>query len=79
MTGIFTDLGIMLGAKCRGETFDRRKFTLFLLIIIGFVVGGTLGAYFFNILTFQALYIPASICLLLALSYSIYSASVKKD
>lgn len=77
MTGIFTDLGIMLGARCRGDTFDRRKFTLFLLIITGFVLGGTLGAYLFNTLTFRALYVPASICLLLAFSYSIYSASVK--
>jgi uncharacterized membrane protein YoaK (UPF0700 family) len=74
VTGIFTDLGIMLGAKLRGEKFDERKGLLFLLIIAGFILGGTVGAYFFSILTFQALFIPASICLLLALSYSIYNA-----
>ena len=73
VTGIFTDIGIMLGSKLRGETFDRRKLTLFLLIICGFISGGLFGAYFFNLLKFQALYIPASICLLLALSYSIYN------
>jgi uncharacterized membrane protein YoaK (UPF0700 family) len=76
VTGIFTDLGIMLGAKLRGKDFDRRKALLFLLIIIGFILGGVFGAYFFNIFKFNALFIPASICLLVALSYSIYNAKV---
>jgi len=76
VTGIFTDLGIMLGAKLRGEEFDRRKALLFLLIIMGFIFGGIIGAYLFSILKFNALFIPAIICLLLALSYSIYSAKV---
>jgi uncharacterized membrane protein YoaK (UPF0700 family) len=73
VTGIFTDLGIMIGAKLRGEPLDTRKVLLFLLIITGFVLGGTFGAYFYSILNFKALYIPASICFFLALSYSIYN------
>ena len=73
VTGIFTDLGIMLGAKLRGEKFDGRKALLFVLIISGFIMGGTLGAYLFSKFEFQALYVPAGICLLLALSYSIYA------
>ena len=67
VTGIFTDLGIMLGARLRGEEFDGRKATLFLLIIVGFIVGGTLGAVLFAALGFYALVIPASICLLVVL------------
>lgn len=47
LTGIFTDLGIMLGAFLRGEGFDRRKALLFLIIITGFIAGGTLGAVLF--------------------------------
>ncbi|MFT7006337.1 MAG: uncharacterized membrane protein YoaK (UPF0700 family) [Colwellia sp.] len=78
VTGIFTDLGIMLGSRLRGGVFDERKALLFLLIIVGFISGGGLGAYFFNILRFNALYIPAAICLLLALSYSIYSAKFSR-
>jgi uncharacterized membrane protein YoaK (UPF0700 family) len=74
VSGIFTDLGIMLGAKLRGEAFDRRKALLFLLIIAGFIFGGTLGAYTFSFARFYSLFIPALICLLLALSYSIYTA-----
>lgn len=72
VTGIFTDLGLMIGARLRGEAFDRRKALLFSLIIIGFIVGGTLGAYSFSFLAFYALVIPAILCILLALSYSIY-------
>ncbi|GAA5137637.1 YoaK family protein [Thalassotalea piscium] len=74
LTGIFTDLGIMLGAKFRGEPFDSRKALLFMLIVLGFVLGGTLGAYLFTLYSIYALFVPAAICLLLALSYSIYNA-----
>tara|TARA_R110001583_G_scaffold116736_7_gene267568 strand:- start:1096 stop:1761 length:666 start_codon:yes stop_codon:yes gene_type:complete len=76
VTGIFTDLGIMLGAKLKGEAFDNRKALLFVLIIVGFIIGGTLGAYAFQEFRFDALYIPAGICMLLALSYSIYTAKI---
>ena len=77
VTGIFTDLGIMLGAKLRGETFDNRKALLFLLIITGFVVGGGLGAYLFSLFKFYALFVPAGICIFLALIYSIYNAKAR--
>ena len=76
VTGIFTDIGIMLGSKLRGDKFDKRKALLFLLIIVGFILGAAFGAYFFSILKFNALLVPAGICLLLALSYSIYNAKV---
>jgi len=78
MTGIFTDIGIMIGAKLRGEAFDKRKLLLFMLIITGFISGGVLGAYFFDLFYFQALYIPVFICIFLALSYSIYSLKMNR-
>ncbi|MGC9402346.1 YoaK family protein [Vibrio genomosp. F10] len=74
VTGIFTDLGIMIGAKLRGEPFDNRKALLFLLIISGFILGGTLGAISFGALYFYALLIPAATCMILAVSYSMYNA-----
>jgi uncharacterized membrane protein YoaK (UPF0700 family) len=77
LTGIFTDLGIMLGAQIRGEEFDRRKALLFILIITGFIFGAAVGAYLFNALSFKALFVPAGICLTLALSYSLYKAKVR--
>lgn len=73
VTGIFTDIGIMLGAKVRGESFDKRKALLFILIILGFIIGGMFGAYFFSLFQFNALFIPAIICLLLALFYFLYN------
>ena len=73
VTGIFTDLGIMLGEFFRGETLDKRKATLFLTIIIGFIFGGTLGALLYTKYNFMALLFPASICFFIAVFYRVYS------
>lgn len=73
LTGIFTDLGLMMGGAFRGEEFDKRKVILFLLIILGFTLGGTLGALLFNAYKFHALLAPGIICLVLALAYRVYS------
>jgi len=72
VTGIFTDLGLMLGAKLRGEPLDNRKAILFVLIILGFILGGVLGTFLFSHYAFLALSAPVMICLILALSYRIY-------
>ena len=72
VTGLFTDLGIMLGSWCRGEAFDRRKFVLFSLIILGFISGGIAGAWLFPRLSFMALLLPAGTCLVLAIVYHQY-------
>lgn len=72
LTGIFTDLGIMVGSFVRGENFDRRKAFLFLLIISGFILGGTAGAALFSNYQFHALLVPAFICLLLAIIYRVF-------
>lgn len=73
VTGIFTDLGIMLGAILRGESLDRRKAKIFLFIIVGFISGGTLGALLFTSFQFMALLFPALVCLLMAVAYRVYS------
>lgn len=69
VTGIFTDLGLMLGARLRGERLDRRKALLFVLIIAGFVTGGTVGTLLFGLIGFNALLVPAAICVVLAAGY----------
>ncbi len=79
VTGIFTDLGIMFGARLRGEEFDRRKAILFLLIVSGFFLGGISGAYLYSELEFHALLVPALVCALIAVVYRSYRmASVKR-
>lgn len=73
VTGIFTDLGIMLGAHLRGKPLDRRKGILFLLIIAGFISGGVVGSGLFLQLHFMALLYPALAAFCLAVVYGLYS------
>ena len=77
VTGIFTDLGLMLGAIFRGDRLDKRKVRLFLLIIAGFIIGGTVGALLFNQYQFMSLLIPAFICILMAITYRLYTKKYK--
>lgn len=79
LTGLFTDLGIMLGAKFRGEAFDKRRAVLYLLIVFGFVSGGTWGTYIFTVLGFKVLAVPGLICVILAVVYRFYSAKVQRQ
>ena len=72
LTGLFTDLGTMLGARLRGRPLDTRKAMLYLLLISGFILGGSLGAYSFEILQFTSLIIPAAGALALAVVYWVY-------
>ncbi|WP_448248407.1 YoaK family protein [Thalassotalea agariperforans] len=72
VTGIFTDLGIMCGEFLRGEALDKRKAKLFIIIIAGFIFGGTVGALLYTQYQFMSLLLPAGICLLLAIIYRFY-------
>lgn len=73
VTGIFTDLGIMLGSVFKGQAIDRRKAKLFLFIIFGFIIGGTSGALLYTKLVFNALFIPAAVCLIMAVTYRVFA------
>ncbi|WP_020558530.1 YoaK family protein [Thiofilum flexile] len=72
VSGLFTDLGTMLGARLRGHPIDRRKALLFLLLILGFILGGSVGAYSYQHLQFMALALPAGAAIALAIIYWIY-------
>lgn len=72
VSGLFTDLGTMLGNRLRGQPLDRRKALLFLLLISGFVLGGSVGTAGFHHWQFRALLLPAAAALLLACVYWIY-------
>jgi uncharacterized membrane protein YoaK (UPF0700 family) len=72
LTGLFTDIGTMLGMRLRGHRLDTRKVLLYFLLISGFILGGAIGAYSFQVLQFTALTIPAAGALLLAGAYWIY-------
>ncbi|MEZ8142135.1 hypothetical protein A1OO_19395 [Enterovibrio norvegicus FF-33] len=72
ITGIITDLGLMFGALLRGQPLNRRKLVLFLVIAIGFILGGTISALIFPILGAYSFAAPAMVCVVLAIIYRIY-------
>lgn len=72
LTGMYTDLGIMLGARIRGVNFDVRRALLYSLLILGFLLGGILGGFAFAILRFSALFLPALASLILAIVHMSY-------
>jgi len=72
VTGVLTDLGIMLGMKLKGEAIHHRRLALYLFIIFGFIIGGVIGGFSFPMLGINTLAIPATLCALLAFSYSLY-------
>jgi uncharacterized membrane protein YoaK (UPF0700 family) len=72
VSGLFTDIGTMLGARLRGHPIDARRIVLYLLLICGFLLGGLAGAWGFQQLQFIALAIPAAGAAALAAVYWIY-------
>ena len=57
VSGMFTDLGIMLGHALRGMPLARRRLGLCMLVI-SFFAGGLLGARLFARFDYAALYLP---------------------
>ena len=72
MTGLFTDLGTMLGASLRGHAFKPRQALLYLVLIVGFIMGGAVGALLFGRVQFYALLFPASGAAALAAVYWVF-------
>lgn len=72
VSGLFTDLGLMLGRYLRGVAPDLRRAQLYLILISGFVLGGTIGGQCFYSYHFYSLMLPASLALLLAVIYWSY-------
>ena len=72
LSGMFTDLGIFLGHSLRGLPVDPRRLRLCFLIISGFLLGGIAGAVAFHRLSYSALFIPAALAAITAVTYAIY-------
>ena len=72
VSGMFTDLGIMLGHVLRGLPAARRRLALCVLIISFFFVGGVLGAWLFARVEYAALYLPAALTGCTGLAYFLY-------
>lgn len=72
VSGLFTDLGIMLGNWLRGLPVSARKVTLYLLLTNGFIVGGIMGAWAFHMWAIDSLIVPAVLTFLLAVTYHVF-------
>jgi uncharacterized membrane protein YoaK (UPF0700 family) len=68
VTGLFTDLGVSLGLRLRGEAWDRRRVWLSIALIGGFILGGALGAWGFSMARYLALLFPAALAAILGVA-----------
>lgn len=59
VSGMFTDIGIMLGHALRGLPLARRRLALCTLVIVFFFGGGVVGAILFSRFEYATLYLPA--------------------
>lgn len=71
VTGIVTDLGIMLGHWMRGQGVRSWKVVLLAGVFLGFIGGGVLGGAALASFGVKALWFAAVACVVLGLSYSI--------
>ncbi len=71
VTGIVTDIGMMLGQWIRYDDLKPWKIALLILILLGFLIGGIAGNLLFGWMGMSALLFPSVVCLI---SGSIYYA-----
>lgn len=72
VSGLFTDLGVALGLRCRGQKSDSRKIMLYCILIAGFIVGGVMGAILFAHYRFSALWVSCLLTAAVAVSYGVF-------
>ncbi len=78
ITGTVTDLGTLIGQYLRGHEIDKRKLGLYLLLLVGFLMGGLIGAFGFLHFHYAILWLPIICTQLLALLYAAYWLQQKK-
>lgn len=69
LSGVLTDIGLVLGYKARGLALDKRRLCLHLLIFLGFLIGGLIAAFIHPILHLEAFLVPACLSLVLSITY----------
>ncbi len=73
VTGIFTDIGIVIGHALRGSALEKRKLTLLCTIAAGFILGSGVGGWQFERIGYQTLWTPVALTGLGGLAYIAYS------
>lgn len=77
MTGLFTDLGVLIGHWLRGLEFDFRRIGLCVALIGGFLSGAVFETAIFPSLNYRSLLIPVAITLSAAVGYAAYQHRVQ--
>lgn len=72
VSGMFTDLGLMIGHALRKREPARRRLVLCVVIISAFLAGGIIGALLFGQWGYRALYLPAMLTGATGLCYALY-------
>jgi uncharacterized membrane protein YoaK (UPF0700 family) len=72
VTGMVTDIGLMLGHWVRHRWVERRRLFFFFMMFLGFGVGGFGGAWADLKYGPLALLLPAGICVLAGLGYILF-------
>ena len=72
VSGMFTDLGLMLGHALRGLRVAQRRLGLCALVIACFFAGGVAGAMLFALAGYDALYVPALLTGAAGVGYVLY-------
>jgi uncharacterized membrane protein YoaK (UPF0700 family) len=72
VSGLFTDLGVALGLRFRGQKTDSRRIALYCILISGFIVGGVIGSLLFAKFRFSALLAPCILTAFIAVSYWVF-------
>lgn len=75
VSGLFTDLGVALGLRVRGQKTDSRKIILYCILIAGFVVGGVAGSLLFAKFMFSAILAPCILTAFIAVGYWLFLQS----
>ncbi|CAD84514.1 MULTISPECIES: YoaK family protein [Nitrosomonas] len=73
VSGLFTDLGVALGLRVRGQPADTRRIVLYLILIIGFISGGVAGAVCFGQYRFSAILVPCIVTTLIGAGYWLFT------
>ena len=79
VSGIVTDLGIMLGQRLRGLAHEARRRNLYLLILSGFALGAMAGAAGYTQLDEYVLLLPAALTGVAGAAYTVYRARAMRQ
>ncbi len=72
LTGVFTDIGVLLGNRLAGIAMPEKKLKLLSTIVLGFLLGGLASGLLYPLLGTAVLAVPAFITGSVGISYFLY-------